>query len=173
MFGGVAGELALAHQMPVETAQRRDPARDARRPEAAGSQALEVADDVVGSGTVERAMVVVEELGEVGEVAAVGTESISGGPPLCLEGAEILDDRIGHRVTQADSITRLDDREGRAALRVASQIASRQRVLSRSGRRTRPRSAARSEMPSAALAAQNAAAPAAIVPASHATSAAS
>src|SRR5262245_57894501 len=127
MLGGVARELALAHQMPVETAQRRDSPRNARRPEAAGFEPLEIADDVVGSGTAQSAVVVVEELGEVGEVAAVGTESISGGPPLCLEGAEILDDHIGHRVTTSDSITRPDDREGRAPRR-ASPIASRQRV---------------------------------------------
>jgi hypothetical protein len=59
-------------------------------------------------------MVIVEESGEVGEIAAVGAESISGGPPLCLEGAEILDDHIGHRVTTSDSITTPHDREGRA-----------------------------------------------------------
>src|SRR4030081_4134923 len=51
-------------------------------------------DDIVGTGATKTAMLSVEELGEVGEIAAVGAESISGGPPLCLEGTEILDDHI-------------------------------------------------------------------------------
>src|SRR5580765_1171449 len=101
--------------MLVEPSQRRDASRDAGRAQTAGPQALEVPDDIVGAGAAQCAVLVVEELGEVGQIATVGTESISGGPPLCLEGAEILDYDIGHRVTTSDSITTSDNREGRAA----------------------------------------------------------
>ena len=80
-------------------------------------------------------MLSVQELREVGEIAAVGTESISGGPPLCLEGTEILDYDIGHRVTTSDSITTLDNREGRARREGASSLAPRQLLLSRARRR--------------------------------------
>ena len=135
MLGGIASQRALANQMPVETAERRDTSRDARRAQAAGAQTLQVSDDVVGPGAAQTAVVIVEELGEVGEIAAVGTESISGGPPLCLEGAEILDYDIGHRVTTSDSITTLDNREGRARREGASSLAPRQLLLSRARRR--------------------------------------
>src|SRR5262249_48058814 len=114
MLGRVAADRPFTNEVPVETAERRDAARDARRAQPADSQALEISDDGVGPGPTQTALVVAEEVGEVGEIAAVGTESISGGPPLCLEGAEILDDRIGHRVTTSDSITGPDNREGRA-----------------------------------------------------------
>src|SRR5262249_1400892 len=105
--------------------ERRDASRHAGRAQAAGPEPLEVADDVVGASAAQRAMAIGEELREVGEVAPVGAESISGGPPLCLEGAEILDD-IGHRVTTSDSITTSDNREGRAldATRGTTRVAS-------------------------------------------------
>src|SRR5882724_2634694 len=121
--------------MLVEPSQRRDASGDAGRAQAARPQTLEVPDDIVGAGAAQRAVLIVEELGEVGEIAAVGTESISGGPPLCLEGAEILDYDIGHRVTTSDSITTLDNREGRARREGASSLAPRQLLLSRARRR--------------------------------------
>src|SRR5437870_3741035 len=135
ILGGIAAQLALANEMLVEAAERGDAPRDAGRAQPARSQPREIPDDVVGAGAAETTMLSVQELREVGEIAAVGTESISGGPPLCLEGAEILDYDIGHRVTTSDSITTLDNREGRARREGASSLAPRQLLLSRARRR--------------------------------------
>src|SRR5262249_30580454 len=148
MLGRIATDGPFANEVPIEAAERRDAPRDARRPKPARAQALEISDDVVWSGATQTALVVAEEVGEVGEIAAVGTESISGGPPLCLEGAEILNDRIGHRVTTSDSSTGLDNREGRARSDTRRGTARRLARCQRLRRRKRSRSAVRSEMPS-------------------------
>src|SRR5262249_32214239 len=105
ILGGISAQGALTDQVLVEAAQRGDTSRDARGPEAAGAEALEVLDDVVGADPAERATVIAQEPGEIGEIPAVCVESIPGRPPLSLEGAEILDDNIGHRVTTSDNIT--------------------------------------------------------------------
>jgi hypothetical protein len=115
VLGGIAPEDALTDQVLVEAAKRRDTTGDARGPEAADPQALEVLDDVVGPDPTETLAVIAQELEEIGEIAPVCVESIPGRPPLSLKGAEILDDRIGHRVTTSDSITMLDNREARAS----------------------------------------------------------
>src|SRR5206468_9643001 len=117
MLGGVAAQRALANQVLVETAQRGDATRHAGGPEAARSEAFEVLDDVVGADPAEGAAMVVQEAGEIGEIAAVRVESIPGRPPLSLKGAEILNDDIGHRVTTSDSITMRG--EARSSSRVA------------------------------------------------------
>src|SRR4030095_3513699 len=98
---------------------RGDTPRDARGPEAAGAEALEVLDDVVGADPAERAAVVGQGARESGEIAAVRVESIPGRPPLSLKGAEILNDDIGHRVTTSDNITTLPRGEARASARLA------------------------------------------------------
>jgi hypothetical protein len=135
MLGRIAPQRAFANQMLVEAPERGDASRDAGRAQAAGPEALEISDDVVGSGATKTAVLGVQELREVGQIAAVGAESISGGPPLCLEGAEILDDRIGHRVTTSDSITTLGNREGRALAATRVVDRARQAAPSRARRR--------------------------------------
>src|SRR5262249_28041153 len=103
ILGGVAAQRALADQGFVEAAEGGDTPRDARGPEAAGAEALEVLDDVVGTNSAEWATLIAQESGEISEVAAVRVESIPGRPSLSLKGAEILNDDIGHRVTTSDS----------------------------------------------------------------------
>src|SRR5262249_37774160 len=126
ILGGVAAQRALADQMLVEAAQRRDTSRDTRGPEAAGAEALEIFDDVVGADPAERATVIGQEAGEIGEIAAVRVESIPGCPPLSLKGAEILNDDIGHRVTTSDSITMLPG--GETGSPAGGTLAARRRV---------------------------------------------
>src|SRR4029453_7213361 len=124
MLGRGAGQRALAGQVLVEAPERRDAPRHARGPEAAGSEALEVLDDVVGADPTESAALVAQETGEIGEIAAVRVESIPGGPAFSLKGAEILNDDIGHRVTTSDNITTLPWGEARSSWRVALRGAS-------------------------------------------------
>src|SRR5213594_993806 len=82
MLGGIAPKRTFADQMLVRAPERRDTSRDAGGPETAGPQALEVFDDVVRPGPAEAPTMIVQKLGEVGEIAAVGVESIPGRPPL-------------------------------------------------------------------------------------------
>src|SRR5512138_2412602 len=117
MLGGIAAQRPLADQVLVETAQRGHAPRDARGPQPAGAQALEVLEDIVGAHPAERAAMIAQETGEIGEIPAVRVESIPGCPPLSLEGAEILNDDIGHRVTTSDSITTLHRGEASASWR--------------------------------------------------------
>ena len=100
---GVARERALAEQVSVEPPHGREPAADAGRAQAAAAQALDVAHDVVRVHGGERTAP--EEVEEVGEVAAVGDESIRGRSLLRLQGPEILRYSVGHRVTTSDYIT--------------------------------------------------------------------
>src|SRR2546428_5279441 len=125
MLGGIAPKRTFADQMLVQAPERRDTSRDAGGPETAGPQALEVFDDVVRTGPAEAPTMIVQKLGEVGEIAAVGVESIPGRPPLSLKGAEILNDHIGHRVTTSDSIMTLENREGRPSSRAPSSAPAR------------------------------------------------
>src|SRR4029450_2880787 len=69
ILGGVAAQRTLADQVPVEAPQRGDTPGDARGPEAAGAEALEVLDDVVGGDPAERAGVSARGAGERGDVA--------------------------------------------------------------------------------------------------------
>jgi len=99
----------------VEATDGGHSASDARGAEAPLPQAFQIDDEVVGSEVGKRATLAAEELGEVGEIVAVGGESISGRPLLRLQGPEILNDRLGHRVTTSNLITALANRETRAA----------------------------------------------------------
>jgi len=99
----------------VEATDGGHSASDARGAEASPAKAVQVDDQVVGSEVGECAPHASEKLGEVGEITAVGGESISGRPLLRLQGPEILNDRLGHRVTTSNLITALANRETRAA----------------------------------------------------------
>src|SRR5512138_2012024 len=136
MLGGIAAQRPLADQVLVETAQRGHAPRDARGPQPAGAQALEVLEDIVGADPAERTAMIAQETGEIGEIPAVRVESIPGCPPLSLEGAEILNDDIGHRVTTSDNITTVPPGEARSPPRVA--LRSRRSRRARAARRAAP-----------------------------------
>ena len=93
MLGGIALQLAFAHEVPVEPAQGRESTRDARRREPTRAQPFEPADDVVGGDARGGQPARVEKAMEVVEIPAVRRESISGGSALALESPEILGDR--------------------------------------------------------------------------------
>src|SRR5439155_968935 len=122
MLRGVALERPLTKQVTVESTHRRHPARDARGPEAAPPEPCQIRDEIVGRETCEGAAVAAEELGEVDEVAAVGGESISGRPLLRLQGAEIPNDDLGHRVTTSNLITAPTNRETAARAGVVEPL---------------------------------------------------
>src|SRR2546425_9898177 len=110
MLGGIAPKRTFADQMLVQAPERRDTSRDAGGPETAGPQALEVFDDVVRPGPAEAPTMIVQKLGEVGEIAAVSVGRISGRPPPHPKGAVVINDTIGPRVTHSDSIITLENR---------------------------------------------------------------
>src|SRR5262249_40248537 len=65
ILGGISAQRALTDQVLVEAAQRGDTSCDARGSEAAGAEALEILDDVVGADPAERATVIAQEPGEI------------------------------------------------------------------------------------------------------------
>src|SRR2546425_8078530 len=111
MLGGIAPKRTFADQMLVQAPERRDTSRDAGGPETAGPQALEGFDDVVRPGPAEAPTMIVQKLGEVGEIAAGGGERISGPPPPSLKGAGKLHDHDGHKENHSGSIITPDERE--------------------------------------------------------------
>src|SRR2546425_5667861 len=115
VLGGIAVERPFTQQVTIESAHGGHSARDARGAEAPLPQAFQIDDEVVGSKVPQRATLAAEELGKVGEIAAVGGESISGRPLLRLQGPEILNDRRGHSVTTSNLTTALENHETRAA----------------------------------------------------------
>src|SRR5216117_1603498 len=128
---GAALERPLTKQVTVESTHRGHPARDARGPEAAPPEPCQIRDEIVGRETCEGAAVAAEELGKVGEVAAVGGEGISRRPLLRLQGAEIPNDDLGHRVTTSNLITAPTNRE--TAGRAGSVLSHSPRARSRAG----------------------------------------
>src|SRR5205814_5149358 len=80
-------------------------ARYARGLEAPLPQALQVVDDIVRSGLGQTTALVTEEVGEIQQIAAIRGESISGRSLLGLQGPEILNHHVGHRVTTSNLIT--------------------------------------------------------------------
>src|SRR2546427_457642 len=101
--------------MTIESAHGGHSARDARGAEAPLPEAFQIDDKVVGREARKCTTLAVEEVGEVGEIAAVGVESISGRSLLRLQGPEILNDRPGHSVTTSNLTTTLENHETRAA----------------------------------------------------------
>ena len=100
LLGGIAPHHAFAQQVPVEPAQSGEPSRHAARPEPPAAQREQIVAHVARGERAQRAARALEIPAEVGEVAPVREQGVARGPPLRLEGLEILDYRIHLRLPE-------------------------------------------------------------------------
>ncbi len=96
VLGGITPEAPFPHEEAVEPAHGREVARDAARPEPRLAEGQQVPRHVVGARGLDRRPAPAQESEEPRQVTAVGGQSVGGGPPLRLEGFEVL----GHGIHQ-------------------------------------------------------------------------
>ena len=100
LLGGIAPHRALAEQVPVESAERREPPGHTAGTQAAAAQREQIVAHVARGERVQRVARALEVAAEVGEIAPVCEQGVARGPPLRLEGLEILDYRIHLRLPE-------------------------------------------------------------------------
>ena len=97
VLGRIAREGFFPHEMTIEAAHGRQTTGDARRLQSSRPGMLEVGNDIVGADLRQPVSPTDEKAIEVGEVAAVGGQGVSGHPPLRLESPE----KPGHGIHQS------------------------------------------------------------------------
>src|SRR5262249_14394598 len=96
VLGRIGVHRAFAHEVRVEAAQRREPARDGRRLAAGTALPLHPREHIIGPRGLEAAATRTEQAQEVADVAAIGVESVTGRAALGAEGGkEVVERALG------------------------------------------------------------------------------
>ncbi len=95
--GGIVGALAFRIEEAVELADRREPPRHRRHPQAAPRQLAEIAAQIVGARLGDGAAGVFEIIRKIFKIAAIGGERVAAGAAFRRQHVEIERDRAARR----------------------------------------------------------------------------